>query len=120
MVGRSIGEKNCATIALALLARMSDLFSNHPRRRLLPGKYRKLCEYIDSRDQFCLFCGSPHNGTPAHVVSRAQSGDDSRRNIIKLCIGCHRKFDSVGMEAKIEMLPEWIVEMLSKEDDIWK
>lgn len=99
---------------------MADLFSQHPRRRLSAGKYRKLCKYIDARDQFCLLCGNPYNGTPAHVVSRAQSGDDSKRNIIKLCIGCHTDFDSVGMDAKRAMLPEWAAEMLRNEEDIWK
>jgi len=101
---------------------MADLFSNHPRRRLLPGKYRKICEYIAGRDQHCLFCGNPNSGTPAHVVSRAQGGDDSKRNIIQLCAvrqdgskGCHTRFDNSEIE-----LPEWIVEMLRNEDDIWK
>jgi len=101
---------------------MADLFSNHPRRRLLPGKYRKICEYIAGRDQHCLFCGNPNSGTPAHVVSRAQGGDDNKRNIIQLCAvrqdgskGCHTRFDNSEIE-----LPEWIVEMLRNEDDIWK
>jgi hypothetical protein len=101
---------------------MSDLFSSHPRRRLSAGKYRKLCQYIAARDGHCLLCGNPYNGTPAHVVSRAQGGDDSKRNIIQLCVvrqdgsnGCHSRYDNSEIK-----LPEWAAEMLRNEDDIWK
>jgi len=80
------------------------------RLKLSPAKYRKLCEYVYARDKWCLFCGSPNNLTPAHIVGRGQGGDDSPRNVVAACIRCHKLFDAYAIE-----LPDNVAEMLENE-----
>jgi len=84
-----------------------------PRLKLSSAKYRKLCEYIFERDQFCLFCGRHDQSTPAHIVRRSQGGNDSANNIIRACVRCHTKFDKYEIE-----LPESVRLMLEGEADI--
>lgn len=80
------------------------------RLKLSPKKYIELKKYILERDCFCLKCGTPYNLTPAHVIRRSQGGDDSKSNMICLCIKCHDKFDQYKIELPIE-----VYTMLSKE-----
>jgi 5-methylcytosine-specific restriction endonuclease McrA len=82
------------------------------RLKLSPAKYRQLCQYIFERDGFCIFCGSPNNLTPAHVINRSQGGSDSPNNIVTACLTCHSLFDAYKLD-----LPESVQTMLLHEPD---
>jgi 5-methylcytosine-specific restriction endonuclease McrA len=82
------------------------------RVKLSPSKHRKLCEYVFNRDEFCVFCGSPNNLTPAHVINRSQGGSDSPKNIVTACISCHAVYDAYQID-----LPESVLLMLENEPD---
>jgi len=89
-----------------------------PRIKLSKYHYRKLREYIDQRDVLCVNCNSLA-GTPSHIISRAQGGDDSPRNMVKHCLirndgseGCHRRFERGEID-----LPAGTKEMLKNEPE---
>jgi 5-methylcytosine-specific restriction endonuclease McrA len=89
---------------------MSEQLTKSPRRKLSPAKYRRLCEYVFNRDQFCVFCGTPEMPTNAHIVRRSAGGHDAPNNIVRACLPCHFAFDSYRIE-----LPEAVREMLKNE-----
>ena len=64
------------------------------------SKRSKACEInqrvraeVYMRDKCCIICGSIHNLTIAHFISRAQSGLGIKENLATLCILCHHEMD---------------------------
>ena len=77
---------------------------------LSAAKYRKLCEYVYERDEYCVFCGRTDSATPAHIINRSHGGDDSPNNVVRACQDCHSKFDAYQIA-----LPEAVSAMLKNE-----
>ena len=58
---------------------------------------KKLALEVLERDHWCIYCGSPHNLTIAHVVNKGMGGTkhkDLANNLVCLCIKCHDKCDN--------------------------
>mgnify|MGYP003476139933 FL=1 len=51
----------------------------------------------------CVLCGSPRAHPNAHYISRAQGGLGIERNIVTLCINCHRRYDQTADRAEIRL-----------------
>jgi len=83
-----------------------------PRKALSPAKYSKLCEYVYERDKWCLICGRTDMSTPQHVRRRSQGGEDSPRNLVRLCVGCHDAMDQYKID-----LPGEVYLMLAREPE---
>ena len=49
---------------------------------------------VYQRDKGCIICGSIHNLTIAHYISRAKSGLGIKENLVTLCILCHHEMDN--------------------------
>lgn len=41
----------------------------------------------------CIVCGNPQAMPTAHFISRAKGGLGVERNIVTLCLKCHREYD---------------------------
>ena len=65
--------------------------SNRTKATSIP---KKVGEEVYARDKGCIICGSIHNLTIAHFISRAQSGRGIRENLVTLCILCHHEMDN--------------------------
>jgi len=62
----------------------------HPRLRLGPQAYERLCQQVLRRDSWrCQACGSRTNLQVHHIQLRSQSGNDDEENLITLCSDCH-------------------------------
>lgn len=81
-----------------------------PRLKLSPKKYLDLKRYIFERDKWCVVCGDPFSASPGHVKRRSQGGDDSPKNMVRICIPCHGLLDNYKIE-----LPDHVKEMLENE-----
>ena len=69
---------------------MSKLRARQPRVRLGPEAYEDLRKKILARDDWrCQNCGASENLQVHHIQSRSRLGDDSSKNLITLCAGCH-------------------------------
>lgn len=86
--------------------------AKQPRLTLSPSKYRKLCEYVYERDQWCVVCGRSDMSTPQHVKKRSQGGSDSPRNLVRMCVPCHDAMDQYRLD-----LPAHVYEMLAGEPE---
>lgn len=91
-----------------------------PRIALSQKKWVELKKYVHARDQHCVFCGSAHSLTAAHIIRRSQGGNDAPNNVVCACVmtddyktGCHTKFDSYQIP-----LPETVREMLLNEPEV--
>ena len=51
----------------------------------------------------CVLCGSPRSQPNAHYISRAQGGLGIERNIVTLCLNCHRRYDQTADRAEIRL-----------------
>ena len=51
----------------------------------------------------CVLCGSPRAQPNAHYISRAQGGLGIERNIVTLCLNCHRRYDQTADRAEIRL-----------------
>ncbi len=51
----------------------------------------------------CVLCGSPYAQPNAHYISRAQGGLGIERNIVTLCLACHRRYDQSADRAEIRL-----------------
>ena len=49
----------------------------------------------------CICCDSLGPCDPAHLVSRAEGGDDDPRAVVPLCRRCHRAYD----DGNLDLLP---------------
>jgi 5-methylcytosine-specific restriction endonuclease McrA len=65
--------------------------SNRTKATSIPKKVR---EEVYKRDKGCIICGSIHNLTIAHFISRAKSGMGVKENLVTLCIFCHHEMDN--------------------------
>ena len=65
--------------------------SNRTKATSIPKKVR---EEVYARDKGCICCGSIHNLTIAHYISRAKSGRGLKENLVALCILCHHEMDN--------------------------
>ena len=60
------------------------------RLRLDTKVYEQLRKEVLRRDGWrCQSCGAMSNLEVHHKAFRSQSGEDSERNLITLCSGCH-------------------------------
>ena len=91
------------------------------------SKRSKACEInqrvraeVYARDKGCIICGSIHNLTIAHFISRAQSGRGIKENLVTLCILCHHEMDngknSLEIKARVkkylnDLYPDFTDEM---------
>ena len=55
---------------------------------------KKVREEVYKRDKGCIICGSIHNLTIAHFISRAQSGRGIKENLVTLCTLCYHEMDN--------------------------
>ncbi|MFI5096517.1 MAG: HNH endonuclease [Candidatus Acidiferrales bacterium] len=70
---------------------MRALRQRKPRQRLDPERYRDLREQVLERDGWrCQSCGALRNLQVHHLQSRSRLGADRLRNLITLCVRCHR------------------------------
>ena len=61
------------------------------RLRLGSSEYSQLRAEVLKRDGWrCQFCGSRTQLEVHHQEFRSHSGEDTERNLITLCLGCHR------------------------------
>lgn len=51
----------------------------------------------------CVLCGNPRAQPNAHYISRAQGGLGIERNIVTLCLNCHRRYDQTADRAEIRL-----------------
>jgi len=65
--------------------------NNRTKATSIPKKVR---EEVYKRDKGCICCGSIHNLTIAHFISRAKSGLGIKENLVTLCILCHHEMDN--------------------------
>ena len=71
---------------------MTPVRKRHPRLRLDPGSYGKLCQQVLERDGWrCQRCGSLANLQVHHISPRSRLGDDAEHNLITLCVKCHEE-----------------------------
>ena len=91
--------------------------NNRTKATNIPKKVR---EEVYTRDKGCIICGSIHNLTIAHFISRAQSGRGLKENLVTLCILCHHEMDngknSLEIKAKVkkylnDLYPDFTDEM---------
>jgi 5-methylcytosine-specific restriction endonuclease McrA len=69
---------------------MTGILPKHPRLRLDPFLYKKLCRQVLARDNWrCQVCGSKDNLQVHHQHLRSQQGSDEDSNLITLCAECH-------------------------------
>jgi len=74
---------------------MKAMFSRRPRLRLDPESYDKLRQQVLKRDGWrCQHCGCLSELQVHHINTRSQLGHDAEKNLISLCIGCHRLIHS--------------------------
>jgi 5-methylcytosine-specific restriction endonuclease McrA len=60
--------------------------------RLDPVSYENLRQQVLCRDGWrCQSCGTMSNLEIHHKLFRSQSGEDSERNLITLCVCCHER-----------------------------
>ena len=58
--------------------------------RLPPEEYAALCKAVLIRDEYrCRSCGMRAGLHCHHIVFRSQSGEDTKENILVLCLACH-------------------------------
>lgn len=83
---------------------------NTPLRLSKPA-YRKLCKKVfENYEGCCIFCGTPFDLTPCHLIRRTQGGEDTEENLAPGCIPCHTAFDKYEIE-----LPPEIIDNMSPE-----
>lgn len=72
----------------------------------IDGKSRK---EVHDRDGFrCVYCGRTDKPIElAHYISRARGGKGVPRNLLSLCIDCHRDFDGAGRNDMREFLEDY-------------
>jgi len=69
---------------------VNGMMPKQTRLRLDPESYDRLREQVLRRDGWrCQSCGSMVNLEVHHQEFRSQGGEDSDRNLITLCAGCH-------------------------------
>ncbi len=65
----------------------------------------------------CIYCGRTDKPIElAHFVSRSHGGKGVPRNLVSLCIDCHRRFDGTGRNDMREYIegylkshyPDWV------------
>jgi len=82
---------------------VNRFFPRRPRFRLDLASYRRLRQKVLERDGWrCQVCGSSQDLQVHHIQYRSQVGDDTQRNLITLCSGCHQSVHlhlSAGEEA---------------------
>jgi 5-methylcytosine-specific restriction protein A len=60
------------------------------RLRLDPVAYERLRQQVLRRDGWrCQCCGTMANLEVHHKQFRSHSGDDSKENLVTVCIACH-------------------------------
>lgn len=70
---------------------MTRLPARHPRLRLDPGSYHRLCQQVLQRDGWrCQHCGRATDLQIHHLTPRSCLGDDAELNLITLCASCHQ------------------------------
>lgn len=52
---------------------------------------------LKCRDADCIVCGQP-GCDPAHVIDRALGGGDHQNDVVPLCRGCHRAYDTGALD----------------------
>jgi ATP-dependent DNA helicase RecQ len=78
---------------------MSSMRSDSPRLRLDPESYESLRQQVLRRDGWrCQSCGGMSNLEVHHREFRSHLGDDSERNLITLCTGCHARMHRVRLK----------------------
>jgi 5-methylcytosine-specific restriction endonuclease McrA len=64
--------------------------------RLDPVSYENLRQQVLRRDGWrCQSCGTMSNLEIHHKLFRSQSGEDSERNLITLCVCCHERMHTL-------------------------
>lgn len=66
---------------------------------------------VHERDGYrCIYCGRTDKPIElAHFVSRSLGGKGVPRNLISLCIDCHRQFDGAGRNEMREYLENFLI-----------
>ena len=70
-------------------------------------------------EQRCIICHSLHAAPNAHYIRRSRGGLGIEQNIVTLCGGCHRQFDSGTAEGQAWMGMQIKAYLKSCYDD-WK
>jgi 5-methylcytosine-specific restriction endonuclease McrA len=71
---------------------MKRLRQKQPRLKLDPEAYKALRNQVLERDGWrCQNCGSSKDLHVHHVKARSKLGHDESRNLITLCVVCHRR-----------------------------
>lgn len=67
---------------------------------------------VHKRDGYrCIYCGRTDKPIElAHFVSRAHGGKGVPRNLVSLCIDCHRRFDGTGRIDMQEYIEDYFKE----------
>ena len=69
---------------------MSWIGRKSVRLRLDAVAYKRLRQQVLRRDGWrCQFCGTMANLEVHHKQFRSHSGDDSKENLVTVCIACH-------------------------------
>ena len=55
---------------------------------------RKTYEEIKEEQKWCQLCGKTYNLNIHHIIYRSQLGNNSKKNLIRLCSDCHRRVHS--------------------------
>lgn len=65
---------------------------------------------VHERDGFrCVYCGRTDKPIElAHFVSRAHGGKGVARNLLSLCVDCHRRFDGSGRSEMKDFLENYL------------
>lgn len=65
---------------------------------------------VHERDGFrCVYCGRTNKPIElAHYISRAHGGKGVPRNLVTLCIDCHRRFDGNGRSEMREYIEDYL------------
>lgn len=74
---------------------------------------------VHERDGYrCVYCGRTDKPIElAHFVSRAHGGKGIPRNLISLCIDCHRRFDGTGRSEMKDFLENYLKAHYSNWDE---
>lgn len=76
-----------------------------PKRKIIRLKgvaYKKLQMAVLERDEFtCQHCRAYTQSAPHHIVYRSAGGADTEKNMITICMECHRKVHA--HEIKLEL-----------------
>lgn len=83
--------------------------SDYHSRRMGTGIDNQSRKEVHERDGYrCVYCGRTDKPIElAHFISRAHGGEGVPRNLVSLCIDCHRRFDGTGRNDMREFLADY-------------